>query len=185
MQPVRRLLREERTPANGDGAAMPQTFIQNGAPTEKAKKFIADFQQKNKLDRIPSAVSAAQGYDSMYLIAAAIEQAGGTEGPKIKAALENLQKPYEGVIATFNKPFSAAKPKRLRTKSGQESRLVATSRSTPIRRSRNIRRRRARSTRTPCGAWSISPRARCHLSVYTACAPREHVVTEGCCAQTR
>ena len=61
---------------------------------------------KRTVRRIPSAVSAAQGYDSMYLIAQAIEQAGSTEGPKIKAALENLQKPYEGVIATFNKPFS-------------------------------------------------------------------------------
>jgi branched-chain amino acid transport system substrate-binding protein len=40
----------------------------------------------------------------MYLITMAIAQAGSTEGPKIKAALENLQKPYEGVIAIFHKP---------------------------------------------------------------------------------
>jgi branched-chain amino acid transport system substrate-binding protein len=93
--------------ANGDGATMPQTFIQNGADSPKAKTFIADYQKKYSVDRIPSAVSAAQGYDSMYLIAAAIEQAGSTDGPKIKAALESLQKPYEGVIATFDKPFSA------------------------------------------------------------------------------
>lgn len=93
--------------ANGDGAMMPQTFIQNSAASDKAKKFIADYQKKYGAERIPSAVSAAQGYDSMYLIAQAIEQAGSTEGPKIKAALENLQKPYEGVIASFNKPFSA------------------------------------------------------------------------------
>jgi branched-chain amino acid transport system substrate-binding protein len=43
----------------------------------------------------------------MYLLAMAIEQAGSTDGPKIKAALENLTKPYEGAIATFNKPYSA------------------------------------------------------------------------------
>jgi branched-chain amino acid transport system substrate-binding protein len=92
--------------ASGDGATMPQTFIQNGAASEKARKFVADYQKKYGTDRIPSAVSAAQGYDSMYLIAQAIEQAGSTDGPKIKAALENLQKPYEGTIATFNKPFS-------------------------------------------------------------------------------
>ena len=89
---------------NGNGAVMPQTFIQNAAASEKAKKFIADYQQKYGVERIPSAVAAAQGYDSMYLIVMAIEQAGSTEGPKIKAALENLQKPYEGVIATFDKP---------------------------------------------------------------------------------
>jgi hypothetical protein len=40
--------------------------------------------------RMPSAVSAAQGYDSIYLLAAAMKQAGSTEGPKIAAALENL-----------------------------------------------------------------------------------------------
>lgn len=93
---------------NGDGATMPQTFIQNGASSEKAKKFISDYQKKYAVERIPSAVSAAQGYDSMYLIAMAIEQAGSTEGPQIKAALENLKKSYEGVIATFETPpFSA------------------------------------------------------------------------------
>jgi branched-chain amino acid transport system substrate-binding protein len=93
--------------ANGNGAMMPQTFIQNAATSPKAKAFVADFQKKYSVDRIPSAVSAAQGYDSMYLIAAAITQAGSTDGPKVKAALESLQQPYEGVIATFTKPYSA------------------------------------------------------------------------------
>ena len=91
---------------NGDGATMPQTFIQRGASNPKAKQFVADYQKKFAVERIPSAVSAAQGYDSMYLIAQAIEQAGGTEGPKIKAALEDFKKPYAGVIATWTKPFS-------------------------------------------------------------------------------
>ena len=87
---------------NGNGATMPQTFIQNGATTDKAKKFVADYQKKYGADRIPSAVSAAQGYDSMYLMANAIEQAGSTDGPKIKPALENLQKPYDGVISNLH-----------------------------------------------------------------------------------
>jgi branched-chain amino acid transport system substrate-binding protein len=91
---------------NGEGATMPQTFIQHGASTPKAKQFIADYQKKFTVERIPSAVSASQGYDSMYVIAQAIEQAGSTEGPKIKAALEDLKKPYAGVIATWAKPFS-------------------------------------------------------------------------------
>ena len=91
---------------NGDGATMPQTFIQRGASNPKAKQFVADYQKKFAVERIPSAVAAAQGYDSMYLIAQAIEQAGGTEGPKIKAALEDFKKPYAGVIATWTKPFS-------------------------------------------------------------------------------
>ena len=33
-------------------------------------------------------------------------QAGLTDGTKIREALENLQKPVEGVVTTYNKPFS-------------------------------------------------------------------------------
>ncbi len=92
--------------ANGNGATMPQTFIQNGASSDKARQFISDYQKKYTVDRIPSAVSAAQGYDSMYLISTAIQQAGSTDGAKIKLALESLQ-PYNGVIGSFQKPFNA------------------------------------------------------------------------------
>lgn len=51
-------------------------------------------------------MSAAQGYDSIYLLAAAIKQAGSTEGPKVKAALEDLKSPVEGVVTTYDKPFT-------------------------------------------------------------------------------
>jgi branched-chain amino acid transport system substrate-binding protein len=93
--------------ANGNGVQMPQTFIQDAATRPQAQQFVKNFQKKYGVDRIPSAVSAAQGYDSMYLLALAITQAGTTDGPKVKAALENLNTPYEGAIATFNKPYSA------------------------------------------------------------------------------
>jgi branched-chain amino acid transport system substrate-binding protein len=51
-------------------------------------------------------VSAAQGYDSVYLLAAAIKQAGSTDGVKIREALENLQTKVEGVVTTYDKPFT-------------------------------------------------------------------------------
>lgn len=92
----------------GEGARMPQTFIQ--APTTpKRKAFIDSYLKtfKPKNNRIDSPVSAAQGYDSIYLLAAAIKQAGSTEGPKIKAALEDLKTPIEGVVTIYDKPFSA------------------------------------------------------------------------------
>ncbi len=92
----------------GEGARMPQTFIQEPT-TPKRQAFIVNyiktFNPKNS--RIDSPVSAAQGYDSIYLLAAAIKQANSTEGPKIKAALEDLKTPVEGVVTTYNKPFSA------------------------------------------------------------------------------
>jgi branched-chain amino acid transport system substrate-binding protein len=90
---------------NGDGARMPQTFIQ--APnTPKRRAFIEAYQKAYKVERIPSAVSAAQGYDSIYLLAAAIRQAGSTEGAKIRAALESLNEKVDGVVTTYNKPFT-------------------------------------------------------------------------------
>ena len=92
----------------GEGARMPQTFIQEPT-TPKRQAFIINylktFNPKNQ--RIDSPVSAAQGYDSIYLLAAAIKQANSTEGPKIKAALEDLKTPVEGVVTTYNKPFTA------------------------------------------------------------------------------
>ena len=94
---------------NGNGATMPETFIQNPATTPKRKAFVdaylKDFKPKNGI--IASPVSAAQGYDSVYLLAAAIKQANSTEGPKILAALQDLKAPVEGVVITYNKPFSA------------------------------------------------------------------------------
>lgn len=86
---------------------MPQTFIQEPT-TPKRKAFIDNFLStfKPKNNRMDSPVSAAQGYDSVYLLAAAIKQANSTEGPKIKAALEDLKTPVEGVVTTYDKPFT-------------------------------------------------------------------------------
>ena len=93
----------------GEGARMPQTFIQEPT-TPKRQSFIVNYLKtfNPKNSRIDSPVSAAQGYDSVYLLAAAIKQAGSTDGPKIKAALEDLKTPIEGVVTNYNKPFSKA-----------------------------------------------------------------------------
>jgi branched-chain amino acid transport system substrate-binding protein len=91
----------------GEGATMPETFIQD-PNTQKRKAFIdaylKEFKPKN--NRIDSPVSAAQAYDSIFLLAAAIKQAGSTDGKAIKDALENLQDKVEGVVTIYNKPFN-------------------------------------------------------------------------------
>ncbi|MDO8285012.1 MAG: ABC transporter substrate-binding protein [Rhodoferax sp.] len=46
------------------------------------------------------------GYDATLLIAAAIRQAGGTDGAKMREALENLSAPVQGVMKTYDKPFN-------------------------------------------------------------------------------
>ncbi len=91
----------------GQGARMPQTFIQE-PNTVKRKAFIDAYVKsfKPKNNRIDSPVSAAQAYDSIYLLTAAIKQAGSTNGVKIKEALENLQTKVEGVVTVYDHPFT-------------------------------------------------------------------------------
>ena len=48
---------------------------------------------------------AAQSYDSVMLLAAAMKQANSTDGPKVAAALENI-KGVQGVIKTYDQPFT-------------------------------------------------------------------------------
>ncbi len=94
---------------NGNGTLMPQTFIEEPI-TPKAKSFIEGYHKAYKVDRIPSPVSAAQGYDAVYIFAAAVKQAQSTDTHKIKLALEDLKEPVKGVIATWKHPFSKWNP---------------------------------------------------------------------------
>jgi branched-chain amino acid transport system substrate-binding protein len=49
---------------------------------------------------------AAHSYDGVMLLSAAIKQAGTTDGVKVREALEDLKTPYEGVMKTYNRPFT-------------------------------------------------------------------------------
>jgi branched-chain amino acid transport system substrate-binding protein len=97
--------------AAGDGVRMPQTFIQQQPSTPRRNAFIAAYLHsfRPRGGRIESAVAAAQGHDAVVLLAAAIEQAGSTEGPALRAALEDLQQPVAGVVATYRRPFSPSR----------------------------------------------------------------------------
>jgi len=57
----------------------------------------------------------AQGYDAVYLFAAAVKQAGSADSKKIKAALEDLNEPVEGVITTWKHPYSKWDDKNVET----------------------------------------------------------------------
>ncbi len=94
---------------NGNGTLMPQTFIEEPI-TPKAKAFIDGYHKTFKVGRIPSPVAAAQGYDAVYLMAAAVKQAGSTDTKKVKEALEDLKEPVQGVIATWNHPYTKWDP---------------------------------------------------------------------------
>jgi branched-chain amino acid transport system substrate-binding protein len=92
---------------NGNGATSPLTFIEGTPGSPKAVTFVGDYHKKFHEDPIAVAVAAAQGYDSLYLLKAGIEQAKSTDGDKLRLALENLQQPFVGVTGTYDKPFSS------------------------------------------------------------------------------
>jgi branched-chain amino acid transport system substrate-binding protein len=94
---------------NGDGTLMPQTFIEEPI-TPKAKAFIEAYRKTYNVSRIPSPVSAAQGYDAVLIFAAAVKQAKSTDTHKIKEALEDLKDPVPGVITIWQHPFSKWNP---------------------------------------------------------------------------
>ena len=69
--------------------------------------------QQKLYDRIgsklkaPSSFSfAMHGYDSVLLLAKAAEQAKSVDGAALRMALEDLKTPVQGVMKTYNKPFS-------------------------------------------------------------------------------
>jgi branched-chain amino acid transport system substrate-binding protein len=99
---------------NAEGARMPQTFIAEARSPAQAA-FLAAWERATGSVRIPVPPAAAQGYDSMQLLAAAIRQAGSLDGPRIREALENLDAEVDGVIMRYRRPFSRDNHETLRS----------------------------------------------------------------------
>ena len=57
--------------------------------------------------------AAAQGYDAVMLLAAAMKQANAPSGEAVQQALENPN-PVDGVIKRYDKPFSKQNHEALR-----------------------------------------------------------------------
>ncbi len=88
-----------------EGVIMPQTYIESAADGPQATRFLARWRAQKPMG-IGSTSAAAQGYDALHLLALAFEQAGTTDGPRVKAALESLRRPYDGVTGRHWKPWS-------------------------------------------------------------------------------
>ena len=84
---------------------MPQTFISEPV-SERVRSFLRRYREVSGSERIPVPPAAAQGHDSVLLLAAAIRQAASTEGHAIREALENLQARVDGVVMNYQRPFS-------------------------------------------------------------------------------
>jgi branched-chain amino acid transport system substrate-binding protein len=91
-----------------EGALMAQTFIAEPS-NERRASFLTAYARKYQTKRITVPMAAAQGYDAMYILMYSMFNLrdGNTTGPAIKTALENMQRVYYGVVATYDKPFSA------------------------------------------------------------------------------
>jgi branched-chain amino acid transport system substrate-binding protein len=63
---------------------------------------------RERYPQMPTFVAAAQAYDSMLLLAAAIKQAGTTDGAKVAATLDDGVPDTQGIIKLYKKPFSKA-----------------------------------------------------------------------------
>lgn len=95
---------------NADRVEFIQTFL--FAPEGEDPKGDAVFaalqakypEIKNHADVTP-AVGIANAYDAMHLVALAMEKAGSVEGPALREGFYAIDQ-YEGLIKTYNKPFT-------------------------------------------------------------------------------
>jgi branched-chain amino acid transport system substrate-binding protein len=92
---------------NADGALMAQTFIAEPS-NERRAAFLAAYARKFKSKRISVPMAAAQAYDATYILMYSLfgVRDGLVNGPTLKQALENMQRTYYGVVATYEKPFT-------------------------------------------------------------------------------
>jgi branched-chain amino acid transport system substrate-binding protein len=88
-----------------------QTYSFFGKQNPVGERVLAALKAKYPAIKGPGDVFApvgtANAYDAMHLVAMAIEQAKSTDGDAIRVALEDLKGSHEGLIKTYNKPFSA------------------------------------------------------------------------------
>lgn len=88
-----------------EGALSVLTFIPEPS-NERRSTFLANYMRKYKTKGVPSAMSAAQGYDTMYLLIHALfHTRGNLTGPVIKQSLENMPRTHYGVVTSYAKPF--------------------------------------------------------------------------------
>jgi branched-chain amino acid transport system substrate-binding protein len=93
--------------AAAEGALMAQTFIAEPS-NERRSAFLTGYARKYKVKRIPVPMAAAQAYDATYILLYSMFniRSGDLNGPAMKAALEDMQRTYYGVVATYERPFS-------------------------------------------------------------------------------
>jgi len=100
----------ELTGELSDGVVFFQTYSFFGKQNERGQHILKVLKDKYGVkgpEDITAPVGLANAYDGLHLVALAIQQAGSTDGPKVRDALENLKAEYKGLIKTYRPPFTA------------------------------------------------------------------------------
>ena len=101
----------ELTGELSDGVAFLQTYSFFGKQNERGEYVLKALKDKYGVkgpEDVVAPVGTANAYDGLHLVALAIDQAGSTEGAKVRDALESLKAEYKGLIKTYRRPFTAA-----------------------------------------------------------------------------
>ncbi|HJV59068.1 MAG TPA: ABC transporter substrate-binding protein [Methylomirabilota bacterium] len=101
----------ELTGELSDGVAFLQTYSFFGKQNERGEYVLKALKDKYGVkgpEDVIAPVGTANAYDGLHLVALAIDQAGSTEGAKVRDALESLKAEYKGLIKTYRRPFTAA-----------------------------------------------------------------------------
>lgn len=86
-----------------------QTVSFTGARSPALERLLKRYHAKfttTRLGEISEPMGVAHGYDSVYLLAQAINQSQSTDGQALKNALEHLNDPYIGIVKSYERPFS-------------------------------------------------------------------------------
>jgi branched-chain amino acid transport system substrate-binding protein len=83
------------------------SFFGNQSPVGQKvlKALMAKYPDVKGAGDVTPAVGVANAYDAMMLSALAIQNAGSTDGPKVRDGYYKIGK-YEGLIKTYDKPFT-------------------------------------------------------------------------------
>ena len=90
---------------SGEKVHFVQTFLFTDPAHPLFVKLQEMFPEIESLADVTPATGIANAYDATLLLAAAIEQAGSTEGPAIRQAMYEISG-VEGVIKTYDTPFT-------------------------------------------------------------------------------
>jgi branched-chain amino acid transport system substrate-binding protein len=93
-----------------DGVIFLQTYTFFGKQNERGQHVLKMLREKHGIKEpgdVIAPVGTANAYDGLHLVALAIEQAGATDGSKVRDALESLKGEYKGLIKSYRRPFTA------------------------------------------------------------------------------